>query len=352
MNKLNPSLRTVIGVAIASLLAQPLAGCSGASSSLPAAPVSTDADHLYVPAAANANGSAAQRVGPDSGGQLVFVSDNENNRISVFNAASKTKNPPPERTVTQGIHGPNGIATDLAGNLYVANYVSNTVTVYGKGSGSPKTTISNGLNGPWDVKVDGFGNVYVSNTPPYGGTNYISEYPAGSSTPSTTWNAPQPNMEISGFTLLNATQQGQTSIFALEYIQNPSSGATGGLLGCYSGSPTCVAMQGFPSFGQTGGIAMVRSPNPSRPYEFLAVDQYIPGVDDIIPSQSPTQLVTGGTPEFITLNSKATRLFVADRFYGRVTEYSYPKDKKLNTFTPGGGGQIYGVATFPSGNFH
>jgi hypothetical protein len=337
VNNLNPSLRTVIGVAIATLLAQPLAGCSGASSSLPAAPVSTDSAH--------------QVVGPDGGGQLLFVSDNENNRISVFNAAAKTQNPPAERTITQGIHGPNGIATDLSGNLYVANYVSNTVTVYGKNSSSPKTTISNGLNGPWDVKVDGFGNVYVSNTPLYGGTNYISEYLAGSLTPSTTWNAPQPNMEISGFTLLNATQRDQTSIFALEYVQNPSGGATGGLLGCYSGSTSCVVMQGFPTFGQTGGIAMVRSPHPSGPYEFLAVDQYLPGVDDIIPDQSPTQLVTGGTPEFITLNAKSTRLFVADRFYGRVTEYSYPKRKKLNTFTPGSG-QIYGVATYPSGDFH
>jgi Lactonase, 7-bladed beta-propeller len=350
VNTLNPSLRTVIGVAIAALLAQPLAGCSGASSSLPA-PVSTNANHLYVPPAANAKGSAAQRVGPDADGQFLFVSDNENNRIAVFNAASKTQNPPAERTITQGIHGPNGIATDLSGNLYVANYVSNTVTVYGKNSSSPKTTISSGLNGPWDVKVDGFGNVYVSNTPLDGATNYISEYLAGSSSPSTTWNAPQANMEISGFTLLNATQQGQTQIFALGYVQNPSGFATGGLLGCFSGSANCVVMQGFPSFGQTGGIAMVRSPHPSGPYEFLAVDQYIPGVDDIIPSQTPTQLVTGGTPEFITLNSKSTRLFVADRFYGRVTEYSYPKDKKLNTFTPGGG-QIYGVATFPSGNFH
>lgn len=349
MNYFNRSLRTVTGVAIAAILSQPLAGCSGASSSLPAAaPVSPSSVHLDVPAAVNAKGSAAQRVNPDGGGQQLFVSDNENNRVLVFNAASTTQNPPATRTITQGVVGPNGLATDLSGNLYVANYINNTVTVYGKNASSPKMTLSRGLNGPWDVKVDGFGNVYVSNTPLSGATNYIVEFPAGSSSPSTTWSAPQQNMEISGFTLLNATQQGQTSIYALEYQLDGSGFATGGLLTCYPGPSTCTALSGY-SFGQTGGITMVHSPG-SVPFEFLAVDQYVPGIDDITPGHSTTQQVTGGTPEFITLNSKGTRLFVADRFYGRVVEYSYPKKKQLNTFNSGG--QTYGVATDPSGNFH
>lgn len=351
MSSLNPSLRTVTGVAIALFLAQPLAGCSGAASSLPFAPDSPSSVHLDVPAAVDAKGSAAQRVHSDAGGQQLFVSDNENNRILVYNAASKTQNPPIERTITQGIQTPNGIATDLQGNLYVANYQANTVTVYAKNASSPKLTISEGLNGPWDVKVDGFGNVYVSNTPLSGATNYIAIYAAGSGTPSNSWSAPQQNMEISGFTLLNATQQGQTSIYALEYQLNGSDLATGGLLTCYPGPSTCTQLSGY-SFGQTGGIAMVHSPGPSKPFEFLAVDQYIPGVDDVTPGDSTTQLVTGGTPEFATLNSKGTRLFVADRFYGRVVEYSYPKKKQLNTFSAPGDSQVYGVATIPSGNFH
>ncbi|HET6276003.1 MAG TPA: hypothetical protein VFE16_08765 [Candidatus Cybelea sp.] len=351
MSFLNPSLRTVTGVAIALFLAQPLAGCSGTSSSLPSVPDSPSSVHLDVPAAVNAKGSAAQRANPDAGGQQLFVSDNENNRVLVYNAASKTQNPPAERTITQGIKTPNGIATDLSGNLYVANYLANTVTVYAKNASSPKLTISQGLNGPWDVKVDGFGTVYVSNTPLSGATNYIAIYQAGSGSPSNSWSAPQQNMEISGFTLLNANQQGQTSIYALEYELDRSGLATGGALTCYPGPSTCTQLGGY-SFGQTGGITMVNSPGPSKPFEFLAVDQYIPGVDDITPGHATTQLVTGGTPEFVTLNSKGTRLFVADRFYGRVVEYTYPKKKRLNTFNAPGDSQIYGVATNPSGNFH
>lgn len=41
-----------------------------------------------------------------------------------------------------------------------------------------------------------------------------------------------------------------------------------------------------------------------------------------------------GTPEFITLNSTGKDVFVADRFYGCVD------------------GQLYGVATSPSGSYH
>ena len=127
MSYLNLSLRTVTGVAIATILSQSLAGCSGVLVLSSRSSDFAQFGHLDVPAAVNAKGSAAQRVEPDAGGQQLFVSDNENNRSSVFNAASTTQNPPPTRTITQGISGPNGIATDLSGNLYVANYFNNTV---------------------------------------------------------------------------------------------------------------------------------------------------------------------------------------------------------------------------------
>jgi streptogramin lyase len=100
---------------------------------------------------------------------MLFVSDNLNSKVYVFNAASKTTNPPIERTITNGIGAPNGIATDSSGNLWVANLAANTVTEYAKNSSSPRLTISNGMNGPFDVKVDGFGNVYVAMTGEYGG---------------------------------------------------------------------------------------------------------------------------------------------------------------------------------------
>ena len=48
-------------------------------------------------------------------------------------------------------------------------------------------------------------------------------------------------------------------------------------------------------------------------------------MDETIPNpQSIKRLTTGGTPEDVTLNAKGTRLFVADRFYGQVEEYTFP----------------------------
>lgn len=348
MNKLNVPLRIATGVAAAALLAAPLAGCSGASSSLPTAPASLSSAHLDVPAAVNAKGSAAQRVQPD-GSQMLFVSDNLNSKVYVFNAASKTTNPPIERTITDGIGGPNGIATDTAGNLWVANLANNTVTEYTKNSSSPRFTISNAMNGPWDVKVDGFGNVYVAMTGEFGGPPTIVEYAAGTAEPINTWEVPQSNMQISGITLINPNQKGATSIYALEYQQNSSGGAKGGLLSCLNGEYVCTQLTNY-LYGQTGGITLAKPPA-SQSLEFLAVDLYLPGVDVTVPNETPKQIITGGTPEFVTLNAKGTKLFVADRFYGRVEEYSFPKGKAGITFSVPGRTTLYGVATDPSGSY-
>jgi hypothetical protein len=349
------ALRASTAMAVVSLVAAPLAGCSGSSSAIPGVPGSPASAsgspasvHMNVPPAADSMGSAAEQ--PDKKKKkstLLFVSDNENNKFSVYNAAGKAQNPAPLRTITSGISAPNGIATDKSGNLYVANSFAGTVTVYGPNSSTPKTTIANGLNDPFDVKVDGFGNIYVANDPFYG-TAYIAEYPAGSSSPSTTWSVPQQGMTISGIALLNPTMQGETSIYALAYTENPSTGATGYGLSCYPGNGTCVSMG--ETFGQTGGIEIAQSPVAGKTFQWLAVDQYVPGVDIFTQSKPMGQLVTGGTPEFLTLNAAGNRLFVVDRFYGNADEYSYPAGKKLNAFA--GGAQPYGVAVYPSGTMH
>ncbi len=351
MNNLNLSLRTITGVAIAAILSQPLAGCSGATSSLPAAPVSSDSAHMYVPAAANAKGSAAQRVSPDSGGQQLFASDDLNSKVYVFNAATKVSNPPVERTISIGVSNPNGIATDKDGNLWVANLSSNTVTEYAKNGSTPIFTISQGMNGPYDVKVDGFGNVFVAMDGEFGGPNSIVEYAAGTADPIASWNPPQSNMQITGIALINPTVKGETSVYALESQTNGSI-TTGGLLVCSPGSynEVCTQLTNY-LYGQTGGIT-IASQGGSKPFEFVAVDQFLPGVDETIPNpQSTKRLTTGGTPEDVTLNAKGTRLFVADRFYGRVEEYTFPGNKPKVTFGASGKSILIGVATDPSGSY-
>jgi hypothetical protein len=339
MNKLASGVRAAAVLAAASLTASPLAGCSG-SSALPPGPASVPVTAVRP---------LAQTVDPDRKSQLLFVSDNANDQVYVYNAATKTQNPPPLRTITAGIKGPNGITTDKSGNLYVTNFLSNTITIYAPNGSTPKTTISNGLNGPFDVKVDGFGNVYVANDP-LSGTAFINEYAPGGSDPTNTWSVPSAGMVVTGIALLNPSSQGETSIYATEFVQNQSSGAIGGLLTCFPNGSSCSQIGGV-TLGETGGVAVEESPGEKKPFQYLAVDQYVPGVDIFTPGKSSNEIVTGGTPEFVALNAKADQLFVADRFYGRVVEYSYPSGKQLNLFTPNGDTQLYGVATSPAGTY-
>ncbi len=348
MNQIAISLRVAALVAVASLTASPLAGCSGASA-LPAGPSSPPV--AAQPSAIRPMGPQAQTVESDTKKTLLFVSDNANSKIFVYDAASKKQNPPPLRTITAGVNGPNGITTDKSGNLYVTNFLSNTLTIYAPNASTPKATLSNGLNGPFDVKVDAFGDIYVANDP-LSGTAFIVEYAKGSSSPTNTWSVPSAGMVITGIALLNPSVLGETSIYATEFIQkNRSTSAVGGLLTCFPNGSSCSQIGGV-TLGQTGGIAVEESPGEKKPFEYLAVDQYVPGVDIFSPGQSNGQIVTGGTPEFIALDAKANQLFVADRFYGQVVEYSFPGGTQLNVFAPSGSDtQIYGVATSPAGTY-
>ena len=216
-----------------------------------------------------------------------------------------------------------------------------------------ESSLSHIINAPTDVRVDAFGNLYVSNSPGFGSQSFIDEFPPGSSTPSAQWFTPAGNQTISGFALLNPSQMGQTSIYAAAYTLDGSGFASGSLLSCYPGNSTCVGF-GSSTFGQTGGVAVAESPGLSKPFDYLVIDQYLPGVDNFVVNGgiSESQLVTGGTPEFMALNAAKTQLFVSDRFTGKVYEYSYPAGKVLNTFSPQGGDtQIYGVAVSPAGTY-
>jgi len=88
-------------------------------------------------------------------------------------SSSQTSNvtpavPPPNKPIASkliltGFQGPTGVASDNKGNLYIANYVTNTIiqitpdnkrTVYYKGTP---------VNGPVGLAVDAYQNVYVAN---------------------------------------------------------------------------------------------------------------------------------------------------------------------------------------------
>jgi hypothetical protein len=338
----NPSSATrVLGVAAIAV------ALSSIASSLPAGAATIGG--LGMPSAP----SFQRTLDPDGKGKkktVLYIGDNANNRITVYDVAKKKSTK--VGVITQGLNGPQGITTDTAGNLYVTNLYGNTVTVYASGQTSPMRTYSTEIQSPTDVRVDSSGNVYIANSPGFGAASYILEFPAGSMSPNNVWYTPQINQVISGIALLNPSQPGQTSIYAAAYTENGSGFATGTVLSCYPGNGTCVSL-GY-NMGQTGGVAVLESPGLNQPFQFLAVDQYIPGYDNIEPGHSSSQATTGGTPEFLAIDAARTDLFVADRFYGRVTEYAFPGGQIVNQFYPQTGGdnpQVYGVAVSPAGTY-
>jgi hypothetical protein len=97
---------------------------------------------------------------------------------------------------------PLGLALDSAQNLYVANCAvcstgtegSDQVLVYAPGATTPTRTIATGINEPTTMVVDSSNNLYVANCLNCGlgaavylsGTDTVTEYASGSSTPTKT----------------------------------------------------------------------------------------------------------------------------------------------------------------------
>ncbi|MBV8283681.1 MAG: hypothetical protein JO175_03470, partial [Candidatus Eremiobacteraeota bacterium] len=105
--------------------------------------------------------------------------------ISVYAHGNST----PARTIASGVAGPNALAFDSAGNLYVANVGKDglngsysAVEVYAPGSSAPSRTITVGLDFPSAVAFDVTGNLWAANYK--AGT--VTEYTPGQSSVSQT----------------------------------------------------------------------------------------------------------------------------------------------------------------------
>jgi len=101
----------------------------------------------------------------------LFVADFDANTVTVYARGTGSV----LRVITQGLHEPRAVALDSAGNLYVANHQNNTVTVYSPGSESVLRTISEGLNGPHALIFARNGDLFVGSN----GSGHITVYPPG-----------------------------------------------------------------------------------------------------------------------------------------------------------------------------
>lgn len=103
----------------------------------------------------------------------------------------------PERTITEGIKQPWGIAADEKGRLYVASAEESWrkrdgwIGVYAPGADKPERYIRRGVNGPLALALDPDGDLYAGNTYAKvavyqpGGSRPIHELATGVADPST-----------------------------------------------------------------------------------------------------------------------------------------------------------------------
>jgi hypothetical protein len=95
-------------------------------------------------------------VATDAAGD-VFVANEGNNTVEEFSPAGAVV-----RTLSSGISEPDSVATDAAGDVFVANLGSNTVEEFSS-AGALVQTLSSGVNFPESVATDAAGDVFVAN---------------------------------------------------------------------------------------------------------------------------------------------------------------------------------------------
>jgi len=127
-----------------------------------------------APVAVGSGFSGPTGVATDAAGD-VFIADYGNKQVKEIPFRSNTPT-----AIGSGFTNPFGVAADAAGDVYVADYGANAVYEVPAGNGTP-ITIGSGFSHPTGVAVDAAGDVYIADH----GHNAIKKIPVGSTTPVT-----------------------------------------------------------------------------------------------------------------------------------------------------------------------
>ena len=116
-----------------------------------------------------------QALAVDSSGNL-YIANSDSNTVSKVLAGAITAS-----ATLSGLSQPTALAFDSSGNLYVANFGNNTVSRFAPGATTAGATLG-GLSGPTALAFDGKGNLYVASY----NNNTVSEFAPGATAASMT----------------------------------------------------------------------------------------------------------------------------------------------------------------------
>ncbi|HVZ80709.1 MAG TPA: hypothetical protein VHE12_07910 [bacterium] len=125
-------------------------------------------------------------------GPRLFVADSLHNRVVMYRESTTGSNNYDQATVLTGnsvaLNTPQELTTDLAGNIYVADYANQAFVVWGPDGTFQSNYQKSGFGSPFGVGVDASGNVYLADASSvnrvvkvFGGC--LSEPAYGTSTP-------------------------------------------------------------------------------------------------------------------------------------------------------------------------
>jgi len=283
---------------------------------------------------------------PGSGG--MFITDFTNNSISGYGQGANCNCAPSLliQGASTGLSGPQGIAIDASGNLYVANQTVGTLTKYPGGrSGNIKPTFAiGGLASPVGVALDSSRNLYVTNSASTGlGTMSVQVYPAGAAVASQTIAGPVTQLSTPGY--LTRDKSGDI------WVANQTSNAIVEFAGTANGNvpPIAVIAGSNTLLSDPQGIAFdpvgrlyVAINNPLGASDAVLV--FSPPLSGNI---APTNILCGpntrvNNPTGIAVNGQGT-LFVVNSAFGVTPGY-------LTTFAANNiGGGVNCTGPFPNG---
>jgi hypothetical protein len=258
-------------------------------------------------------------------GNQTIISEIAFNTVSVYG-----RNGQLNALLTIGLSEPQGLATDAAENLYVANTLKSNIFVYAKPYTSPRLTLNDANQLPSGVAVSQTGIVGVTNIQSVaGGAGSVSFYAKGSTVPCAT--VSDPNWSRVYFDAFDASGR--------LFIDGQNSGG-GTLVGEVSGgcSATSITTLTVGNTIQFPGGVQVLSGN------ILIDDQMVPAIYTYAPPSggslgSPTattMLMTGTDPVTFAMKLSGDDLWAASNI-GQAGgyKYTYPGGQFLKSITDG-----------------